>query len=180
MPTDLAAWEFQRLAEDFDAVVNAFGLKNPFVLGWSLGATHIDDVSIHLPISLASAVPYMTEDALAKPSSDAMKALHSVLLDPRDVPSFQNAGISLIDLCSNDASFELQAVCRGSAAPGSTACPRRTQNVTGLLTVGEQGLPLLAMGGAEDLALNGSIRYTFLEPFKDKKFVSRARIIWSG
>ncbi|KAF8883046.1 Alpha/Beta hydrolase protein [Mucidula mucida] len=170
MPTDAAAWESQRLAEDFDAVVNAFGLKNPFVLGWSLGATHIADVlAFHPPSYLSgiihlAAVPYITEDAVAKPSSDAMKSLIS------------NAGISFIDLCTDDASFELQAVCRGYvlAQPGPVAqlVLGRTQNVTGLLTAGEQGLPLLALAGTDDLALNGSISYTFMEPFKDKEFVS--------
>lgn len=105
-----------------------------------------------------------------------MKSLISVLLNPPDVASFQNAGISFIDLCTDDASFELQAVCRGYvlAQPGPVAqlVLGRTQNVTGLLTAGEQGLPLLALAGTDDLALNGSISYTFMEPFKDKEFVS--------
>jgi pimeloyl-ACP methyl ester carboxylesterase len=33
-PSDVAAWESKRLAEDFDAVVEAFKLDKPFVLGW--------------------------------------------------------------------------------------------------------------------------------------------------
>lgn len=33
-PVDEASWESKRLAEDFDAVVEAFKLDRPFVLGW--------------------------------------------------------------------------------------------------------------------------------------------------
>ncbi len=34
MPTSPSAWESKRLAEDFDAVVEGFNLRRPFVLGW--------------------------------------------------------------------------------------------------------------------------------------------------
>ncbi|KAF7326496.1 putative oxidoreductase ephD [Mycena venus] len=33
-PTNAAAWVSQRLAEDFDAVVQSYNLNKPFVLGW--------------------------------------------------------------------------------------------------------------------------------------------------
>lgn len=33
-PTDKASWKSKRLAEDFDAVVQAFKVVKPFVIGW--------------------------------------------------------------------------------------------------------------------------------------------------
>jgi hypothetical protein len=33
-PNNAAAWVSQRLAEDFDAVVQSYSLNKPFVLGW--------------------------------------------------------------------------------------------------------------------------------------------------
>jgi pimeloyl-ACP methyl ester carboxylesterase len=34
MPTDAEFWQSKRLAEDFDAVVQAFELRRPFVAAW--------------------------------------------------------------------------------------------------------------------------------------------------
>ncbi len=34
MPTEASVWELRRLVEDFDAVVDVFGLTRPFVLAW--------------------------------------------------------------------------------------------------------------------------------------------------
>ena len=34
MPTDDASWASNRLAEDFDAVIQRFNVVHPYVAGW--------------------------------------------------------------------------------------------------------------------------------------------------
>ncbi|TFY63490.1 hypothetical protein EVG20_g6291 [Dentipellis fragilis] len=41
--------ESKRYAEDFDAVVKAFDLRHPVLVGWSYGGTWLTDIAGHLP-----------------------------------------------------------------------------------------------------------------------------------
>jgi pimeloyl-ACP methyl ester carboxylesterase len=36
-PEEDEGWEWERFAEDFDTVVEAFGVRRPFVAGWYVG-----------------------------------------------------------------------------------------------------------------------------------------------
>ncbi|KAJ7235079.1 Alpha/Beta hydrolase protein [Mycena haematopus] len=159
-PTDEASWESKRLAEDFDAVVQAFKLHKPFVLGWSLGATFITDVLSFNPatcisgVIYVSALPYMGP-TLARVGSPACLVTLPPLIQTADVDQYQAAAIAFADLTHDALPYDFYLACLGN----SLVQPRgvtvrllgRTQDESGLLKAGrEAGLPLLVVHGEKD------------------------------
>ncbi|KAJ7896286.1 Alpha/Beta hydrolase protein [Mycena olivaceomarginata] len=159
-PSDVAAWESKRLAEDFDAVVEAFKLDKPFVLGWSLGATFITDVLTFKPpthisgIIYVAALPYMGP-TLAQVGSPACLGTLAPLLQTADVDAYQAAAIAFAELTHDSLPHDFYLACLGN----SLVQPRgitglvlgRTQDESGLLKAGrEAGLPMLSVHGAKD------------------------------
>ncbi|KAF7361474.1 putative oxidoreductase ephD [Mycena sanguinolenta] len=159
-PTEEAAWESKRLAEDFDAVVQAFKLDKPFVLGWSLGATFITDILSFNPSTYISgiiyvgALPYMGP-TLAKVGSPACLVTLPPLMQTADVDQYQAAAIAFVQLTYDALPYDFHLACLGN----SLVQPRevivrllsRTQDPSGLLKAGrEAGLPLLSVHGAKD------------------------------
>ncbi|KAF7326494.1 putative oxidoreductase ephD [Mycena venus] len=143
-PTTAAAWVSQRLAEDFDAVVQSYNLNKPFVLGWSIGATHIADILSFHPPSYISGIIY---DAAA-PDMDSLFSIAA----PGPV-----ALLILISSTSATPALEwnFYLACLGDGVVQPRAATQflftRTQNSTGLLQAGTSGaLPLLAIFGAND------------------------------
>jgi len=57
-PDEIEAYASKHQAEDFRAVCHAFGVKKPFVFGWSLGASVPVDVANHYGASFLSGVIY--------------------------------------------------------------------------------------------------------------------------
>jgi len=56
-PTDASAFASKKLAEDFKAVVEAYGLKKPFVAAWSAGGAILADITTYLgPDSYSGAI----------------------------------------------------------------------------------------------------------------------------
>jgi pimeloyl-ACP methyl ester carboxylesterase len=51
-PTDPAAYNSSRYAEDVEAIVNAYSLVKPFFAGWSLGAAIAPDLAAYYPSRL--------------------------------------------------------------------------------------------------------------------------------
>ncbi|KAF8144778.1 Alpha/Beta hydrolase protein [Mycena galopus ATCC 62051] len=158
-PTNAAAWVSQRLAEDFDAVVQSYNLNKPFVLGWSLGAALLADVlSFHPPsyisgIIYVAALPYMA--ALPNLGSPTAFAFVPGLTQTTNVTEFQAAYIDFINLChpALEWNFYLECLAGGMVQPraASDLILARTQNSTGLLQAGTSGaLPLLAIFGQDD------------------------------
>ncbi|KAF7290724.1 Hydrolase-4 domain-containing protein [Mycena indigotica] len=175
-PTADAAWASGRLAEDFDAVMAAFGVSDarPFVVGWSLGGTYITDIlASHPPsylsgIVYAAALPYMGP-TLSLVAAPAVLSLLPALTQTSDVDLYQAASREFVGLCY--AAFDLAAACASatdSDADHRTALgilgaallqPRavtvqllsRTQDPGPLLAAGRAGaLPLLVLNGTED------------------------------
>lgn len=62
-PDTAASYETHLIAADFEAVADAFGVKNPFFAGWSLGAAVITDlVAAKMPVAgviWISPIPYV-------------------------------------------------------------------------------------------------------------------------
>ncbi|KAJ7186984.1 Alpha/Beta hydrolase protein [Mycena filopes] len=159
-PADEASWESKRLAEDFDAVVKAFKLHRPFVLGWSLGGTFITDILSFKPptyisgVIYVAALPYMGP-TLSKVGTPACLATLAPLMQTDNVDSYQDAAIAFVNLTSPSLPYDFHLACLGS----SLVQPRgitlrllsRTQDPAGLLKAGrESGLPLLSVHGAKD------------------------------
>ncbi|KAJ6496417.1 Alpha/Beta hydrolase protein [Mycena sanguinolenta] len=158
-PTTAAAWVSQRLAEDFDAVVQSYTLNKPFVLAWSIGGTHVADIlSFHPPsyvsgIIYDAAVPYT--DVLFNVTTPAAQALVPGLLPTTNVTQFQVAYIDFINLCHPALDWDFYLACLGDGVVQPRAATElivaRTQNSTGLLQAGtSEGLPLLTIFGTAD------------------------------
>ncbi|KAK0200292.1 Alpha/Beta hydrolase protein [Desarmillaria ectypa] len=183
MPTSPAAWESKRLAEDFDAVVEGFNLRRPFVLGWSLGATHIVDIlslhpgkekylsgAIHL-----TGVPFMGPGIGKAGTQFALGCLPS-LNQTSDVEKFQDASRRFVNGCSKHASFELKSLCLGNFVTQPRAVTKfvftREQDAAEFFKAGENGfLPLLAIACTDDLIVDGRSAANALGPWKNLKIV---------
>ncbi|KAJ7139973.1 Alpha/Beta hydrolase protein [Mycena crocata] len=159
-PSEEASWESERLAEDFDTVVQGFGLKKPFVLGWSLGATFITDVLSFRPSSYisgiiyAAALPYMGS-ALVKVGSPACLMTLGPLMQTTNVDDYQTAAIAFAELAHPSLPYTFYLACLGNSVVQrrevTVRLLGRTQDNTGLLKAGrESGLPLLAIHGNND------------------------------
>ncbi|KAF8157357.1 Alpha/Beta hydrolase protein [Mycena galopus ATCC 62051] len=154
-----AAWVSQPLAEDFDAVVQSYTLNKPFVLGWSIGGTHIGDIlSFHPPSYISgiiydAAVPDTT--SLFNVAMPAAAALVPGLVQTTNVTQFQVGYIDFINLCHPALEWNFYLACLGDGVVQPRAATElilsRTQNSTGLLQAGtSEGLPLLAIFGTDD------------------------------
>ncbi|KAK0452980.1 Alpha/Beta hydrolase protein [Desarmillaria tabescens] len=201
MPTSPSAWESQRLAEDFDAVVEGFNLRRPFVLGWSLGglcasvlvakpletntnlATHIVDILALHPgkekyLSGAihlTGVPFMGPGIGQAGTQFALGCLPS-LNQTNDVEKFQDASRRFVNGCSKHASFELKSLCLGNFVTQPRAVTKfvftREQDATEFFRAGENGfLPLLAIACTDDLIVNGRSAASALGSWKNLKVV---------
>ncbi|KAF7335099.1 putative oxidoreductase ephD [Mycena venus] len=158
-PTTAAAWVSQRLAEDFDAVVQSYHLIKPFVLGWSIGATHIADILSFHPPSYISGIIYDAAapdmDSLFSIAAPGPVALVPSLIQTTNVTEFQEAYIDFINFCHPALEWNFYLACLGDGVVQPRAATQflftRTQNSTGLLQAGTSGaLPLLAIFGAND------------------------------
>ncbi|KAJ6632466.1 Alpha/Beta hydrolase protein [Mycena sp. CBHHK59/15] len=180
-PVDEAAWESQRLAEDFDAVVDAFKLNKPFVLGWSLGATFITDVLSFKPpgylsgIIYTAALPYMGP-ALAKVGSPACLACLPPLTQTADVDAYQAAAIAFVELVHTALPYTLYLACLGNSMVQrrevTVRLLSRTQDPAGLLAAGrDAGLPLLVVHAAKDRIIVREETLSAVEGWKNMKAV---------
>ncbi|KAF7341668.1 putative oxidoreductase ephD [Mycena sanguinolenta] len=166
-PTNAAAWVSQRLAEDFDAVVQSYNLIKPFVLGWSIGGTQIADILSYHPPSYVSgliydaAIPYTS--VLFNVTTSAAQALVPGLLQTTNVTQFQAGYIDFINLCHPALDWDFYLGCLGDGVVQPRAAAElivtRTQNSTGLLHAGtSEGLPLLAIfGGSDKLVIKQAV-----------------------
>ncbi|KAF8880994.1 Alpha/Beta hydrolase protein [Infundibulicybe gibba] len=161
-PLNDTGWESKRFAEDFEAVVKAFGLHQPYVAGCHAATNITDILSFHPPAYLAgviyiSPLPY-TGSLLNEVGSKATLACVPGLTKPISVPVFQSAVRRFVDLCSGSGrvfSFTMHQMCLGNAilqsVETSTQLLARTQDKTGLLRAGREGLlPLLFIYGTHD------------------------------
>ncbi|KAJ7688999.1 alpha beta-hydrolase [Mycena rosella] len=163
-PVAEAAWESKRLAEDFDAVVEAFQLHRPFVMGWSLGATYITDILSFKPptyiagIIYVAALPYMGP-TLAKVGTPACLVNLGPLMQTTNVDEYQAAAIAFAELTHASLPYTYYLACLGNSMiqrrEVTVRLLSRTQDPAGLLKAGRySGLPMLAIHGAKDRIIN--------------------------
>ncbi|KAJ6552093.1 Alpha/Beta hydrolase protein, partial [Mycena vulgaris] len=189
-PADEASWESERLAEDFDAVVEAFALRRPFVLGWSLGATFITDILSFKPPSYISgiiyvgALPYMGP-TLAKVGSPACLVTLGPLMQTTNVDEYQTAAIAFVDLAHSSLPYTYYLACLGNSLVQRrevTVCLlSRTQDAAGLLKAGrDSGLPLLAIHGTKDRIIVREEVFNAIEGWKNlsKVDLDAEHFIW--
>ncbi|KAK7045134.1 putative oxidoreductase ephD [Favolaschia claudopus] len=161
-PLDAAAWASERLAQDFDAVVQSYHLKRPFVLAWSLGGTHVADILSFHPANYLSgiiydaAIPDMAHIRTISSAATASFILKSV--QTSSILQLQEAYIDFINLCHPALEWNFYLACLGDAVIQPRLVTQfvinRTQSSTALLKAGRSGeLPLLAIFGADDKAV---------------------------
>ncbi|PFH49652.1 hypothetical protein AMATHDRAFT_62782 [Amanita thiersii Skay4041] len=160
-PVDEASWESKRLAQDFDAVVGEFRLVKPFVLGWSMGATHVADILAAHPPSYISGIinveglPYLAAGVFSSLCKSAALNVLEVMQRTEDVPLFQEMAELFVMMCSDKLPYNLRLACLGGVMVQPRMVVRRlvsrVQDESGLLKAGkEMKLPMLMVWGGED------------------------------
>ncbi|KAK7039950.1 putative oxidoreductase ephD [Favolaschia claudopus] len=179
-PTTAAAWESQRIAEDFDAVVRSYGLHRPFVLGWSYGATHITDIMTFHPANYLSGIIYdapqpRTTDFVFSP---AVAAVAPGFTLTSNVTDFQATMIAFLNLCHPALEWTFYLACLGDALVQPRAVTEflfsRTQSSDELFKAGKEdgSLPLLAIFGGDDQNIVKDLVLEIVEGWKDLSIVT--------
>ncbi|KAL2008440.1 hypothetical protein VTN00DRAFT_6634 [Thermoascus crustaceus] len=162
-PVHAEAYTSQRIAEDFVAVCEAFGVKKAFLAGWSYGGSIAADLLAHygpeyIPIAgdiLLAGVPYLS--MFGDVAHDVVMGIFPGLLSS-EVEAFSKSVDDLIDSCVADG-FEVSDATRwawiGAAATQRPAVRHllraRTQDATNFLSTSTRGkLPLLVIQGTKD------------------------------
>ncbi|EKM52170.1 uncharacterized protein PHACADRAFT_262679 [Phanerochaete carnosa HHB-10118-sp] len=100
-PVEAEAYDGARLAGDFKAVCDAFGIVRPVLLGWSLGGTAFNSVAGHLPPGYVRGVIYSggaipTRAIHADYASEWLKRILPELLST-DTTVMSRASIEFVD-----------------------------------------------------------------------------------
>ncbi|KZT00889.1 alpha/beta-hydrolase [Laetiporus sulphureus 93-53] len=156
-------------ADDYAAVIEAFGLKNPVHVGWSYGGTVAVDVVAHLPpgtlsgVVLLAAIPHCTTSSVLAISKIIVE-FGPGLTTTSDVALSRSTGKELVDTCFNDAAaipFDLITSWYGMATltPPSVMSflPGREHDTTKYFEEGKNGLPLLLLYGSKDKHVHGEV-----------------------
>ncbi|KAK2466552.1 hypothetical protein APHAL10511_001414 [Amanita phalloides] len=152
-PIEDEFWTSDRIASDFDAVMQRFNVCRPYVLGWSLGATHLVDILSHHPPSYlrgllnVNGCPH-TGSILPRSITTTAAAAISPLLHPSDAEEFQSGALAFVEmLCNPDhpLPLALRRACLADIMLQPRAVARqlvvREQDASGLLCAveGEDG-----------------------------------------
>ncbi|VDC05615.1 unnamed protein product [Peniophora sp. CBMAI 1063] len=178
-PKTAEEYASERFAQDFVAVVEAFNLERPVLVGWSMGATIITDIAAHLPPKTLSAavciasLPYLG-DAAHHIMTNYIQNLAISCLRNDDVGLFAATKAVFVDgLFSHpkQISHELKCLWLGAslaATPADMAlCLSRTQDPEPLYMMAREGtLPLLVLQGSEDKHINA------------EKLITEASSLW--
>ncbi|KZV64169.1 alpha/beta-hydrolase [Peniophora sp. CONT] len=162
-PKTVEGYESVKFAEDFAAVVEAFDLKRPVFIGWSMGGTVVTDIVAHLPPGTLSgavcmsSLPYLG-DALPRVMSEYIGELAAGSLRNDDVELFVGTKITFLDSLFSDpdqVSHELKCLWLGAslaATPTDLGLGfSRTQDPAAILQAARDGtLPLLVLQGSVD------------------------------
>ncbi|KIY65954.1 alpha/beta-hydrolase [Cylindrobasidium torrendii FP15055 ss-10] len=179
MPTEPEFWASSRLAEDFDAVVRAFGLTRPFVLGWSIGGTQITDILSFFPPSYLSGVIHLCAIPFMSAIPSAAQDLSTSVLPPsgqsHDVVAYQAAAWKFTKGCSKRASYSLYLSCLSHIMVQPPAITQyvlnRTQDEHGLIRAGQQGLPYLTICGDQDEIVDAATASRVMDSFVNKRHI---------
>lgn len=92
-----------------------------------------------------------------------------------DVVAFQEAAVKFVKGCSKAASWNLLSASLGQIMIQPRVVTQlvltRTQDRTGLLKAGADGLPFLSLGGDLDLVVSWKTAAPLMDGFTNKKFV---------
>ncbi|KAH8105165.1 Alpha/Beta hydrolase protein [Cristinia sonorae] len=178
-PEDAASWDSKRLAEDFDAVVKAFGLARPFLATWSLGGLTVTDVLAHFPPRYLSGVillaGYPSAGGVLKIATPSALALIPPLLDPTNtIATAQSFIASFTAPESPQLSYTMQQAMLANIVTQPKGCTvhilTRTQDEAGFWAAGKEGLPMLVITGTVDPLVDQEGTRKFFEGTEDKQW----------
>ncbi|KDQ14994.1 hypothetical protein BOTBODRAFT_174192 [Botryobasidium botryosum FD-172 SS1] len=179
-PLDPASYESQRFAEDFDAVVQTFGLKKPFVAGWSYGGTVCADIYTSHGHGYLSGCIYLASFSTATSyrPHQGHGGLYSFpkLLQDSDVAMYQDGATRFTDFLLADASrlpYKTRMIWSNLVGVVPQQVKRnlvfRKQDNTRLFDEGGPLLPVLYVEGSKDAMLDSVKVVDSLRP-KFEKF----------
>ncbi|KAJ3519764.1 hypothetical protein NMY22_g13054 [Coprinellus aureogranulatus] len=160
-PDAVEGYSSELYAQDFNAVVKAFNVKSPILVGWSLGATIAADVTAHYgPDALAgivytAALPWLSVQPIV--ASQYVQSLVPGLTTTTDPDLSIATRIEFVTQVFNRPE-KVPTETFWSWIAGSMLQPpskfpflmARTQNTTNLFKAGAKGVPLLIVNGEAD------------------------------
>ncbi|KAJ6626033.1 Alpha/Beta hydrolase protein [Mycena sp. CBHHK59/15] len=155
---DSMLWESSRFAEDFDAVISHFGVTQPFLAGWSMGASIAADIlTVHDPSYLAGLIflapqPYIGYQDIVRPEAVAFLP---GLTGSTDVGLFKSTATAFVDpfTCKPmdySTCFTIMGAMLSQPGEAVVKAMSRPQDANILFEVAAKTLPLLLLLGKED------------------------------
>jgi len=165
-PDDEAYWDSKRIADDFRVVVEAFDVKQTFIVAWSLGASHIVDILAYHPISSIlgliniAGLPYMDQDLIGRVGTPEVLSHVPALTQSEDREAFETAAEIFLNMCSPLYPLGLREACLAvvltQPVPVTLWTLHRSHEKEALMDVGRKtNMPLLLLYGDRDLVMIG-------------------------
>ncbi|KAJ7352316.1 alpha/beta-hydrolase [Mycena albidolilacea] len=166
-PSTAEAYHSRLFADDFKTVVDAFGLKKPVLVGWSMGAAVATDVVSHLPRDTLSGVIYLSgvpdTSIIGEMAAPPLIAALPGLVSNESVSAYQAAAAEFTERLfahPNAVSYAVKCIHKGhSLTPEIMGLSlSRPMTVEKLWKAGQAGLPLLIVQGTKDGHREGSAK----------------------
>ncbi|VDB92484.1 unnamed protein product [Peniophora sp. CBMAI 1063] len=155
-------------ADDFKAVVEAFGLRKPTLIGWSMGGIISADIAAHLPPYTLSGIFYLASAPHKGVilGTAAAPALGAAIQGCSDPSTLLSALVDFADACITSTTnptppYHLRCLLTGAMAlqpnemRGLTLT--REQDPAPLQKLLATGIPVLVMYGTDDKLTQGSV-----------------------
>ncbi|XP_006453747.1 hypothetical protein AGABI2DRAFT_42806, partial [Agaricus bisporus var. bisporus H97] len=163
-PATEEAWESKRFSEDFEAVCREFEVKEAYVLGWSVGAAVLADITAYTtPVKMlgfinVAGLIYVNPSVNSRVGSRQSREWGPPFLFPPSEDALQESCAYFLRICSEELSPELfrillEGMLMQSRGIAKRVCSRK-QNPEKMLQEARDGrIPLLAISGLKDQAL---------------------------
>ncbi|KZT54180.1 alpha/beta-hydrolase [Calocera cornea HHB12733] len=185
-PTESEAYSQKKLAEDFDAVVEATGARNVFVVAWSAGGALLPDIIMYSKTTVRGAVliagvPHLgVARVVATP--ELLGLMFKGLLSTDDVDFAHQALFKVTDMLvyrpDRDMPYARRAMLFGDAAAQPPNVRKayllRSQDAQPWLDMGEKMCEMLLVHGRQD---SGVLPQKTLDVMR-KAFGNRATPCW--
>ncbi|KAI0676579.1 alpha/beta-hydrolase [Trametes maxima] len=163
------AHQSTRYADDFCAVLRAFGLQRPIVVAWGLGAATVADVcAVVTPNPIAALVfvaplPFLGME-MPRLATERMLGVAQILRSTQDAVVAARAKTEFIHGVFAGSACRIPDAVKSSWLGQSIAQPpevtrrvlSRQQDASKLLEAGRRGLPLMVLVGSQDALVNGA------------------------
>ncbi|EIW79525.1 alpha beta-hydrolase [Coniophora puteana RWD-64-598 SS2] len=177
-PTSSDGYASALFAADYQAVASAFGVKNPVLVGWSLGATAAADIIANInPNPLAgifyvAPLPYINETLIEACASALLQSFLGPLTSDTDVTTslstrvaFGNALFINPDAIPWEERFEWNGMGLSMGPFECSSATSRPQDGGPLLAAGQAGLPTMIVAASNDQQVVTQSAINALQPY---------------